>query len=134
GDSDEDNVTLQKKISRAQIRESDEDKGPQVCEKPTTTVYGYTKCFQKKTVLENEVISKPVVLKSCRYWKKVRKKKSPRTLMGRSEKVMLQKETGNNKRKFEKVQQLKWPSHRKTKKKKIEDGCTKHLLLLLYNS
>ncbi|CAL4168717.1 unnamed protein product [Meganyctiphanes norvegica] len=75
GDSDEEMVTLQKKISRAQIWQSDEDKWPEVSEKPTTTVYGYTKCFQKKTVQENEEISKPVVLKSCRYWKKVRKRR-----------------------------------------------------------
>ncbi|CAL4248091.1 unnamed protein product, partial [Meganyctiphanes norvegica] len=76
--------------------ESDEDKWPQVCVKPTTTVYGYIKCFQEKTVQENEEISKPVVLKSYRYWKKIRKKKSPRTLMGqRNEKcVMLSKENG----------------------------------------
>ncbi|CAL4091615.1 unnamed protein product, partial [Meganyctiphanes norvegica] len=121
GDSDEQIVTLQKKISRAQIGQSDEDKWPEVWVKPTTTVYGYTKCLKEKTVQDNEEISKPVVLKSCRYWKKVRKKKSPRTLMGRSAKVMLQQETENNYRKCEKVQQLKWPSHRKTKKKKIED-------------
>ncbi|CAL4221060.1 unnamed protein product [Meganyctiphanes norvegica] len=120
GDSEEQIVTLQKKISRAQIGQSDEDKWPEVWVKPTTTVYGYTKGLKEKTVQDNEEISKPVVLKSCRYWKKVRKKKSPRTLMGRSAKVMLQQETENNYRKCEKVQQLKWPSHRKTKKKKIK--------------
>ncbi|CAL4157990.1 unnamed protein product, partial [Meganyctiphanes norvegica] len=63
-------------------------------------------------------MSEPVLLKTYSYWKKIRKKKSPRTLMGPSdkEKVYLQKETENNQSKCEKVQRLKWPSHRKAKK------------------
>ncbi|CAL4115300.1 unnamed protein product, partial [Meganyctiphanes norvegica] len=69
--------------------------------------------FQKKYEnIENEEISKPVLLKSCRYWKKVRKKKSPRTLMGRRKwhHVPLIKKYRRYKKKIKKIRNKKTPS------------------------
>ena len=92
-----------------------------MCVRPTTPIYGYHKFFKEKTVQENEEISKPVLLKSYSYWKKIRKKKSPRTQIGPSdeEKVYLQKKTENTQSEWEKVPWLKWTSHRKARRKKI---------------
>ncbi|CAL4189282.1 unnamed protein product, partial [Meganyctiphanes norvegica] len=95
--------------------EEDLGKWSQVCVRPTTSSYGYNNFFQEKTVQEHEEISEPVLLKSYTYWKKIRKKKIPRTQIGPSDEdiVYLQKKTENNQSEWEKVPRLKWTSHRK---------------------